>query len=141
MQIQIAATDAEIMACFAVMAELRPQLAPEQFVDTVRRLTAQGGFQLVSLQDGGAVKAVAGIRLGEWLHRGLYLEIEDLVVTASDRSHGYGAALFHWLADYARARQCRQLQLVSGVAREAAHRFYLRLGMRIEAKYFSLDLD
>ena len=33
-----------------------------------------------------------------------------------------------------------KVRTVSGVAREAAHCFYLKHGMRFEAKYFSIDV-
>lgn len=139
MDIKIAKTDAEIAGCFAVLTELRPHLAVDDFIDTIRRLEAGSNYRLVYLYD-GAVKAVAGIRIGEWLYSGRYLEIEDLITTHTARSKGYGGLLFDWLHQYAKANDCRQLRLVSGVARESAHRFYLAKGMVFEAKYFSMSI-
>jgi GNAT superfamily N-acetyltransferase len=140
MKIKIAESDAEIAACFAVLAELRPHLAEDSFIETIRRLEASSHFKLVYLQE-GTVKAVAGIRISEWLHSGRYLEIEDLITTHTERSKGYGGMLFDWLHQYAKTKQCRQLRLVSGVARDSAHRFYLTKGMVFEAKYFSMSLS
>lgn len=140
MKIKIAETDTEIMECFAVLAELRPHLAADSFVETVRRLEASANFRLVYLFD-GAVKAVAGIRISEWLYSGRYLEIEDLITTHSARSKGYGGQLFDWVHQHAKANNCHQLRLVSGVARESAHRFYIAKGMVFEAKYFSLAIQ
>lgn len=139
MNIKIAETDAEIMECFAVLAELRPHLTADSFVETVRRLEANTNFRLVYLFD-DAVKAVAGIRVAEWLYSGRYLEIEDLITTHTARSKGYGGLLFDWLHQYAKAKNCHQLRLVSGVARESAHRFYIAKGMVFEAKYFSMTI-
>ena len=137
--IAFATTDPEIRACHPVMAELRPHLAPEEFVPTVRRLVAEQGYQLAYLADEG-VKAVAGIRVGEWLPLGKYLEIEDLVTAEDARSRGYGGWLFDWLAAYAAEQGCRHVKLVSAVRRTDAHRFYERKGMEHTAKFFSLDL-
>jgi GNAT superfamily N-acetyltransferase len=156
MEIKIADSDADIISCFEVVSELRPHLKREDFVSTVRRL-AENNFKLVYLADLygkseeslssinsihsiHSIKAVAGIRIAEWLHSGRYLEIEDLITTQADRSKAYGSALFDWLLDYAKAHQCQQLRLVSGVARESAHRFYERKGMQFEAKYFSINI-
>ena len=139
MEIKIAENEAEISACFDVLAELRPHLSKEDFVSTIRRLEAKTNFKLVYLKD-PAVKAVAGVRISEWLYSGQYLEIEDLITTQADRSKGYGSTLFDWLFEYARTNHCQQLRLVSGVAREAAHRFYLKKGMVFEAKYFSMNI-
>lgn len=122
----------------ALMAQLRPHLSRDAYVASVLRM-AGDGYRVVGLEDGG-LQALAGIRVGEWLHTGRYLEIEDLVVAEGARAKGYGGRLFRWIVDHARAQGCRQLRLVSGVQRADAHRFYAREGMRFEARYFSLDL-
>jgi GNAT superfamily N-acetyltransferase len=137
--ISLAVSGTEIAACYPIMAQLRPHLAAADFVPKVLHLMNTTGFQLACLDDGG-IKAVAGFRVSEWLHAGKYLEIEDLVVTASARSKGYGGQLFDWLLVQAARRSCRQLRLLSGVQRTDAHRFYLRKGMIIEAHYFSMDV-
>ncbi|WP_049631079.1 GNAT family N-acetyltransferase [Cellvibrio sp. pealriver] len=139
MNIQIAHTQKEIIACYAVMVELRPHLSQDDFLALVERMHNNHGYDLVYLDDNG-IKAVAGIRIAEWLYTGKYLEIDDLITTAAARSQGYGAMLFDWVADYARENHCVQLRLVSGVQRIDAHRFYENKGMKFEAKYFSLNL-
>ncbi|MEK7724331.1 MAG: hypothetical protein AAB336_08300 [Acidobacteriota bacterium] len=91
--IKIAETEEEIRKCFPVMAELRPHFTNEDaFLKQVKRQIENDKFQLVFLDDNG-VKAVGGIRIGEWLARGKYLEIEDLVTTADSRSKNYGGQL------------------------------------------------
>ncbi|MGY1410996.1 MULTISPECIES: GNAT family N-acetyltransferase [unclassified Luteimonas] len=121
------------------MSVLRPHLQREDYVATVSRLMAGSGYRLVGLEDGG-LRALAGIRIGEWLHTGRYLEVEELVTAEADRSRGHGRALLAWIADHARAQGCRQVRLVSGLRRTDAHHFYEREGMAWEAKYFSMDL-
>ena len=138
-----ARTDAELAACFPVLAELRPHLAADTFLALVRRLGAETGLELAAVRAGGLdgpVVAVAGYRVSEWLAGGRYLEIEDLVTHAADRSAGHGGALFDWLADLAAGRGCAHLRLVSNVRRVDAHRFYQRKGMTLDAHYFSMPL-
>ena len=76
--IKIAETDEEIRKCFPVMSELRPHFTDEnEFVEQVRRQVENDKFQLVFLEDEG-VRAVAGIRIGEWLaERGLPYPASD----------------------------------------------------------------
>ncbi len=140
MTITFATTDDEINNCYGVMSQLRPHLTHEEFVPRVRRQMALFDFKLPYVQDGGEVKAVAGIRISEWLHRGKYLEIDDLIAKDGERSKGYGGDLFDWIVDYARSEGCNHVRLLSGVQRFDAHRFYLRKRMNIEAHYFSMDL-
>ena len=137
--IRNAESPAEIMQCFPIVTELRPHLSRDDFPSLVRRLSESTGFRLAYVSD-PEIKAVAGYRMAEWMYSGKYLEIEDLITTGAERSKGYGSALFQWLVVQAERNRCKQLRLVSGVQRSDAHRFYERLGMRYEAKYFSLNI-
>jgi ribosomal protein S18 acetylase RimI-like enzyme len=139
-RITIARSDQEILDCYLVMAELRPHIQSDEFLPVVKRLTEIAGFQLAYLAD-GEIKAVAGFRISEWLAGGKYLEIEDLVAKGSERSKGYGGELFDWLVEHAKENDCQQVRLVSRVSRLAAHRFYMRKGMSVEAHYFSMNLS
>lgn len=131
--------EAAIARSYELMGRLRPRLSRDEYLAAVSRLMATTGYRLVGLDDGG-LRALAGIRVGEWLHTGRYLEVEELITAEADRSRGYGRTLLAWIADYARGQDCRQMRLVSGVQRADAHRFYEREGMAWEAKYFSMDL-
>lgn len=140
-EIKLAATDEEVLSCFPVMKELRPHISADDFVPRIKKLTAMTGFQLAYLFEDEAVKAVAGFRISEWLAvDGKYLEIEDLVTCADERSKGCGGALFDWLVAYAAENGCTHLRLVSNVVRTDAHRFYERQGMTHIAHYFSMNL-
>lgn len=138
--IAFATTDKQIIDCYDVMSQLRPHISREDFVPRVRRQMDGFDYRLVYVEDEGEVKAVAGIRISEWLHGGKYLEIDDLVAGEGERSKGYGGQLFDWIIEYARSEQCAHVRLLSGVQRFDAHRFYLRKRMNIEAHYFSLDM-
>lgn len=138
-RIRLAESDEEIQNCYAVMAELRPHVEPDEFLRRVKKLAEIAGYQLAYLTD-GEVKAVAGFRISEWLAGGKYLEIEDLVAKSGEQSKGFGGELFDWLVEVAKKENCDQLRLVSHVRRFAAHRFYLNKRMIIEAHYFSLNL-
>jgi len=137
--IAFATTDAEIQDCYDVMSQLRPHIAREDFLPRVRRQIDSFDYRLAYLKDGD-VKAVAGIRISEWLAGGKYLDIDDLVAKDSERSKGYGGKLFDWIVDFARAEKCDHVRLLSGVQRFDAHRFYLTKRMNIEAHYFTMKL-
>lgn len=138
-KISLAESDAEIEMCYPVMAELREHITAEAFLPLIKRQREKYGFQLVYLTD-GEIKAVAGIRIAEWLSGGKYLEIEDLATKSGERSKGFGGKLFDWIVEYAKNCNCNQIKLVSHVKRFDAHRFYLTKKMIIEAHYFSLKL-
>lgn len=138
--ISLVETDADIAATWTVMRQLRPHLDAAGYLTLVQRLRTEGDFRLARMTVHSEVVAVAGLRFGEWLPGGRYLEIEDFVTSEDSRSQGHGSALFDWIEALARDAGCRHLRLTSGVQREAAHRFYRRKGMSLDAYYFSLDL-
>lgn len=140
MIIEQAQTDAQIAGSFDVMVQLRPALERASYVALVRELMQSDGYRLTCLVDEGAVRAVAGYRIMHMLYCGRLLYVDDFVTDARVRSRGYGARLLSWLKETGRAQGCSELQLISRVVREQAHRFYFREGLGIECFQFRTSL-
>jgi len=139
MKISIAATDAEIDACFSVMRELRPHIPEQQFVSRVRSQEG-AGYGLAYLVDSDAPLAIAGFRMVENLAWGRFMYIDDLVTLEAHRSMGYGTALLAWLEGYALNNGCTQIHLDSAFSREDAYRFYDRVGIVKTGFHFAKEL-
>jgi GNAT superfamily N-acetyltransferase len=139
-KIALARTPEQIGRCSAVMRELRPHIKAIDFAARVLQQQKEG-YQIAYLELDRVVRSVAGFRVFKMLFSGRTLYIDDLVTHDSDRSQGYGAALFDWLVEYAKANDCEYLTLDSGVQRFAAHRFYLNRGMEITSHHFDLKLS
>ena len=136
----LAQTDAEILATFEVMAQLRPHLARDTYVARIRALMASDGFRLVYEAQDGVARAVAGYRVLDMLYCGRFLSVDDLVADDRLRSRGHGKALMDWLKAEGRREGCGHLELISNVVREAAHRFYFREGLTVDAFHFRVKL-
>lgn len=100
--ITVAATEADVRRCHAVMCELRPHLTLEAFTAQVERQHRTQGYALAMLVAQDTVRGVAGYRYMEMLASGRMLYVDDLVTRAADRGRGYGSALIDWLIDRAR---------------------------------------
>jgi GNAT superfamily N-acetyltransferase len=137
--IQIATTPAEINRCFAVMSQLRPKLTVGEFVDRIREQQVEG-YQLASLEYGGAIVSVAGFRVQKMLSSGKTLYVDDLVTDSGARSRGHGEAMLQWLIALAKEAGCESFSLDSGTHRLEAHAFYLRNRLRITSFHFHLPL-
>jgi len=138
-KISLASSPEQVGRCCSVMLELRPHIKAIDFAARVLHQQKEG-YQLALLETDGVVRSVAGFRILNLLFSGRTLYIDDLVTHDSDRSRGFGAALFDWLVEYAREQGCEHLTLDSGVQRFAAHRFYLKRGMDITSHHFGLKL-
>ena len=139
MKIDLAESDADVLACFPMIRHLRDLQDATSFLRRVRS-QQRSGYQLAALRDGGDPVAVAGFRLGESLAWGRHLYVDDLVTLPEARSRGYGAALLTWLAEFGRARGVGQLHLDSGRQRADAHRFYEREGLEGSSIHFKRSL-
>jgi GNAT superfamily N-acetyltransferase len=129
-------TDEQILSTFAVMAQLRPHLAKDEYVPRVRRMIETNGFYLAAVVEDGVVRAVAGYRYLDLLWCGKVLYVDDLSTDERQRSQGHGKTLIDWLRAEAKANGCVQLHLDSGVQRDLAHRFYFREGLTIVGYHF-----
>jgi len=122
---------------YPVMAQLRPHLTLEAFLEQVERQTHEG-YAIAYVEDEGQVRAVAGFRVQNMLAHGQFLYVDDLVTDSAHRSKGYGDILFDWLTEFANFQNCVGIELDSGVQRFDAHRFYLRRRMSISSHHFRL---
>ncbi len=139
MNVKLAQTDAEKLACFPVLKELRHHLQEAEFLPQLERLEAQD-YQLAFVKGGGQVMAVAGFWVSEAFAYGKYMHVYDLVTSEAARSSGNGKLLLEFLKSLARDAGCVQLHLDSGVQRFAAHKFYLREGFVISSHHFVMTL-
>jgi GNAT superfamily N-acetyltransferase len=138
----LAASDADIARCFAVMRQLRPHLADEAgFVARARRQMTTEKWRLACVEDDdGSIAACAGFRILECLATGRTLYVDDLVTDTARRSRGLGESLLRWLEQEARREGCETLSLDSGTQRTGAHKFYFRMGLPITSFHFARPL-
>jgi ribosomal protein S18 acetylase RimI-like enzyme len=67
--------------------------------------------------------------------------IENVIVTASARRQGIGAALLQHLVQIASSAGCYKVQLHSGKQRAQAHDLYKKIGFKAVAEGFKLYFD
>lgn len=141
MQVKIAESDEQLKQICPVLLQLRPQYDEESLIEQIK-LQQKDGYRIAFVEENDAVLSVAGFVIGTKLAWRKHLYIDDLVTNEAHRSTGAGKLLLDWLKEYARKQGCKQLHLDSGVARMAAHRFYLRERFDITSHHFAVvDLD
>lgn len=139
MQIFLVKSNSDIISAFLVMVELRPHLSETQFVEQVKEQMLEGYRLLIAL-DKGTVCGVAGFVINRKLAFGKHIYVDDLVTLDDQRSKGVGKAIMHWLCNYARTHECKEIHLDSGVQRFAAHGFYFREKFHISSYHFRLTV-
>jgi GNAT superfamily N-acetyltransferase len=122
-----------------VLRELRPHLTAETLASIYNEGYPQG-LRFTGAYVDGACLGVAGWRIVATTFCGRKLTIDDIVTTATARSHGLGRAVLAELHRRARAADCHLLDLDSATPRADAHRFYMREHMSIGAFHFIAQL-
>ncbi|GAA2453469.1 GNAT family N-acetyltransferase [Agromyces soli] len=91
---------------------------------------------------GGAIAGTMQLTFIPGLSRGgaTRMQIEAVRVDEALRGGGIGAAMIEWAIGQARERGARLVQLTSDARRDAAHRFYERLGFEASHVGFKLAL-
>lgn len=127
------------------MLELRPRWeTAEALVAYVDGALRPAGYRIVGVFDdrGPEASAVAGFREARSLAWGHHVYVDDVSTIAAARRSGHGERLMEWLAEEAGRLGCTGLHLDSGVGvdRAAAHRLYMRNGLRISAHHFERSI-
>ena len=139
--VKIIKTDADIMATFSTIQQLRPHLTTaEDYLEKINRLQNKYDYHLVALMENNEVMAAAGYRITESLAWGNYFYLDDLITNETSRRKGYAKILWEWLINQAKINDCKQFHLDSGVNRHDAHRFYLKGGLDITCHHFQMTL-
>lgn len=131
-----AESEAEILACFNVMRELRPNLASaESFLVQVQRMQTRGYRLLAALEDDVPI-ALAGYRDKEMLIHGHFIYVDDLVTTANRRGQKLGERLLQLIFELAKTQHYSRVILDTGLGNALAQRFYYRMGMLATGMHF-----
>ena len=97
---------------------------------------------LLAYDDEGTIIGIAtlSIIMGPIVRKIAYLE--DFVTDSNMRGQGIGSALWDAMIDWAKAKNCTELNFTSGHGREAAQEFYKKRGAEIyDTNFFRLPLQ
>lgn len=134
-------TEADCLASFAVMQQLRPHLtdAPA-FAKQVQR-QRENGYRLLAACENGKVIGLIGYRHTENTLYGRFIYVDDLVVDAALQRRRLGEQLLERVREETRALGYRYLVLDTGLHMALAQRFYFRQGLLPKGLHFSQDLN
>jgi GNAT superfamily N-acetyltransferase len=138
MSIKIVQSDEDILKCFDVLHELRPQLTRDNIVGIISGMMTRG-YHLIFVEENGNAVTASGYRFTEHLQWGKAIYIDDLSSLPEARQKGYARKLLDYIAEEARKNNCDEVHLDSGCGphRYDAHRLYLRYGFDITSFHFA----
>jgi GNAT superfamily N-acetyltransferase len=126
-----AAGEKDIPALAMLMTELGyPTTIPEMEQRLARIMEQQDYRTLVAVAGNTVCGAIGFLRIYFWEKNGYYVKVQALVVSKTYRQLGVGALLINACEEWAIVNGAGQVALNSGnkVERQAAHRFYPKMG-------------
>jgi ribosomal protein S18 acetylase RimI-like enzyme len=135
-----AESDADIVASFPVLHQLRPHLVDE--AETLARVRRQQeeGYRLLVAMDGDRVVGAAGYRFQENLIRGRFVYVDDLIVHETIQRQGLGARLLDEVAGIAKEAGRDWFVLDTALSNTLGQRFYFRWGLLSTGLHFARRL-
>ncbi len=106
----------------------RGEIPKEWFDDLI---ASPSHDMLLAIDDDGKIQGIAtlSIIMGPIVRKMAYLE--DFVTDATVRGQGVGTLLWNAMLEWAKAKNCTELDFTSGHGREAAWKFYQDKGAEI----------
>jgi GNAT superfamily N-acetyltransferase len=120
-------TDAQVMAAFPLMAELRDRVKRDTFLEEIRVQETEG-YRLLGLYAGDILVCIAGVRRQHTTSRGPHAFVDDLVTHPDHRGKGYATELLKYVAVQAAANGLPRVYLD---ARATALGFYDKLKFKM----------
>lgn len=107
-----------------------PDALPPIYAETFRKIVSDPNAYLMVAELDGVVVGTFHLTLITYLAaKGREdAQIEAVHVAEKLRGQQIGTQMMKWAIDFARARNCRRLQLTTDKRRADSHRFYERLG-------------
>lgn len=125
---------------YALVQQLGHGIDLDTYMNYLVDMIAKGYRQIAVLENDQYI-GIAGYWSGTKLFCGKYVELDNVVITASHRSKGIGHMLCSRLEEIARKNGARIAVLDAYVHNEKAHRFYFREGYTICGFHFLKSLE
>ncbi|NQD37588.1 GNAT family N-acetyltransferase [Permianibacter sp. IMCC34836] len=132
--------DAESVA--RLLTELGYPTEPATAAGLIAAASADEQQTVLVIDVGGQVSGLAALVTFFYFHQGKRIaRLSSLVVSDAVRGQGLGRRLLRAAEDWAKARDCAQIELTSSSKRERAHAFYQREGYTQSSYRFVRDLS
>jgi len=125
----------EMLKNLPVLQDLYPSLTLSEYSSELD-LMLPHNYGQVGVFDGDICLGLSGFWIGTKLWCGKYLELDNIVVSKTQRSQGIGKLLFDFLHKKALENDCTMLSLDSYTTNFKAHKFFYKEGFAPKGFHF-----
>jgi GNAT superfamily N-acetyltransferase len=125
----------EMLKNLSVLQDLYPSLTLIEYSSELD-LMLPHNYGQVGVFEGDICLGLSGFWIGTKLWCGKYLELDNIVVSKSQRSQGIGKLIFDFLHKKALENECTMLSLDSYTTNFNAHKFFYKEGFAPKGFHF-----
>ena len=125
----------EMLKNLSVLQDLYPSLTLSEYSSELDSMLPHNYGQ-VGVFEGDICLGLSGFWIGTKLWCGKYLELDNIVVSKTQRSQGIGKLLFDFLHKKALENNCTMLSLDSYTTNFNAHKFFYKEGFAPKGFHF-----
>ena len=125
----------EMLKNLSVLQDLYPSLTLSEY-STELDLMLPHNYGQVGVFEGDICLGLSGFWIGTKLWCGKYLELDNIVVSKTQRSQGIGKLIFDFLHKKALENDCTMLSLDSYTTNFNAHKFFYKEGFAPKGFHF-----
>ena len=125
----------EMLKNLSVLQDLYPSLTLSEYSSELD-LMLPHNYGQVGVFEGDICLGISGFWIGTKLWCGKYLELDNIVVSKTQRSQGIGKLMFDFLHKKALENDCTMLSLDSYTTNFNAHKFFYKEGFAPKGFHF-----
>ena len=125
----------EMLKNLSVLQDLYPSLTLSEYSSELD-LMLPHNYGQVGVFEGDICLGLSGFWIGTKLWCGKYLELDNIVVSKTQRSQGIGKLIFDFLHKKALENECTMLSLDSYTTNFKAHKFFYKEGFAPKGFHF-----
>ncbi len=125
----------EMLKNLSVLQDLYPSLTLSEYSSELD-LMLPHNYGQVGVFEGDICLGLSGFWIGTKLWCGKYLELDNIVVSKTQRSQGIGKLIFDFLHKKALENECTMLSLDSYTTNFNAHKFFYKEGFAPKGFHF-----
>lgn len=116
-----------MLPMYPLIRQLSPDVTEERYAQALDDMLAHG-YRMAAVMEGDQCLGISGFWVSTKIYSGRYMELDNVVVDATQRSQGVGQVLYDFLHDIAIQEGCEMMMLDAYIENEKAHAFYERQG-------------
>lgn len=120
----------------ALVKQLDEHRTTDYLVDCMRQMFDFENYSCLGLYEKGNLIGLCSCWVSVKFYSGKQLEVDNVIIDHSYQGKGYGTVFFSLIEQYAKEKQCLNVELNTYVENHRSHKFYFAKGYSIKGFHF-----